>query len=75
MPYLAHLDGYAQTWAELHERNRVYWATHDRDGTRTVIVRKRSYFCLHGPAGHVMCSGNRGARGRYHCECECHEAA
>ncbi len=32
MPTLLHLDGRPQTWAELHERNRAYWATHDREG-------------------------------------------
>ncbi len=74
MPRLLNLDGSAQTWAELHERNRVYWETHQRDGELKVVPRLRCTWCRR--KRHYLCSEDQsGMDHRTVCECECRKVA
>ncbi len=74
MSALLNLDGRPQTWAELHERNRAYWARYGQDEKPKVQVRIRSSECIHGR--HPKCSGRMRTMNHYgRCGCECHEAA
>lgn len=80
MPRLLNLGGSPQTWAELHERNRVYWETHSRDGELIVKLLPRLISIRCSQQRHSLCAGGfrRDVRGvgeiSQRCRCECHEA-
>ena len=61
-------------WAQVHEVNERYWATHARDGA--LLRPPATGFCAHGV--HKRCNGIRRARDGNHrvlgpCGCFCHE--